>query len=144
MSALKSINYIPLDAPPSVVITVLQRGYLVHKDLELLMAGQEAVLQWRPEVLDLLLFCACGPKGLELRLEEPMRDMAHRLYLHAVSRAAGLDMDDITGYTFCCQAATLVEQGAGDVFTRAMMGHKQFTGTLHESYSNIISQTRDV
>ncbi len=157
MAPPDSVNFILLDVGLQLVILALRQGLLVHRTLESLLDGREVVLQWRPEVLDLPMFCATTSKGESLLRQNPMRDHAHRAYLHKVATAAGLDGelcdarcavtdtqnigDNITGYCMRRNFATRAEQGAGDSFTRAMMGHMDFTRTLHSSYSNVVGTT---
>ncbi|TFK84979.1 hypothetical protein K466DRAFT_495614 [Polyporus arcularius HHB13444] len=143
MAPPDSVNFILLDVGLQLVILALRQGLLVHRTLESLLDGREVVLQWRPEVLDLPMFCATTSKGESLLRQNPMRDHAHRAYLHKVATAAGLDGElyNITGYCMRRNFATRAEQGAGDSFTRAMMGHMDFTRTLHSSYSNVVGTT---
>ncbi|KAI0702983.1 hypothetical protein C8T65DRAFT_741463 [Cerioporus squamosus] len=127
----------------TIIAIALRRGDVLadHKDLASLLAGDEVVIRFRPEVLQQPVFVAATAGGHGIDTNAAMTYAAFRAFFQRICELAGFLDVAKKPYIIRRSAASLHNIVLGEILARGIMNHKATSNTLHKYYSSAITQT---
>ncbi|TFK80684.1 hypothetical protein K466DRAFT_569491 [Polyporus arcularius HHB13444] len=126
-----------------LIIIALRRGdmFADHSDLASLLAGNDVIIRFRPEVLKQPVFVIATGGGYGLDTDTAMPYQAFRAFFQKTCDRAGFSDTAKKPTLIQHSAASLRDHILGDTLTRGIMHHKKNTDTFGRHHSSAVAQT---
>ncbi|KDQ62661.1 hypothetical protein JAAARDRAFT_44935 [Jaapia argillacea MUCL 33604] len=123
----------------TLIVLGLRSGWFRdYNNLDNLLAGNDHIIQWKPEIADQPLFPGSSPDGWNLNLSTCLQYEAFATFLRKVCMASSLSSAENanTGYCFCRGATTLFQFNktlyTDEVYQRLTSNERQKTKSIYK------------